>query len=710
MATSTTHTTAATVPTSATSASSSASTPVAPTITKYSGWWFSVSGPSLSHAFKDNPSKPSVRLKRFSPQLTAPNGVAKSYGAWLGEEVHVYVKEPIETELTAYFEVYSPESGCSTIKSWTETLTPISLNQASNRVCHNPPPGFKTRFDWRVNIDGDDSSDLLHHFEVSIILNGSNPSGGFCDVHLMNKFYIFGYKEPIVCDFQPNANRMDVLPEIMTNEYYRVESGRYVFDQTELEQYLNTLSTEQKRLLSSYIVDEYQGNRLVTFITISSAKPHKKMHADFFGAMENPPYAVTLSKGVYSNATFATFHCRGLGTRPQLVYLTEHFWVAFRNKYTRYQIQNGNQWTDNYCQSSVDCDDWAAKSNPHPPRYLMGVAVKKGGASATLWYKIYDSQGRNILADANGIHGTVNTKGCWLFLKNYNWPRIPVPDVIPGDGFPPSLPYPPGHPLAAGLGLKISDQLEAIAIYHKWRAKDLAPDEYMSAPDGSDPTTVERHDRNIERHLNANGYTLMYSPPSPHPTFPSPPWQSSWNKAFVIDKNYSYILLARYLMGVPFFSTRWKSSKHEYANMFIHHSPSNYFTLNENRIGQFFSVRWGDLDPASGDRCAFYDIEKKHTAFTGSSDDPTTWDSTYWRPSIRNSLGFRPIRKFTKLGSSDIQHCTHCPESDLIDATCSDIYFFKEDGFSLRNKNPNEDLYDFSYVMPPGLSYKPPTP
>jgi hypothetical protein len=124
------------------------------------------------------------------------------------------------------------------------------------------------------------------------------------------------------------------------------------------------------------------------------------MGADFC----NPP----TNTQARANASFAVFHYRR-NADPVLVCFTEEMCLA----------------------SHYDMPFWFQKKTTAVDsskvlKICADVPVK--GEAWNVWHRIVTSNGTDVMPGApdrmnNSMHGEINTQGCWMVFRNYNWPR-----------------------------------------------------------------------------------------------------------------------------------------------------------------------------------------------------------------------------------------------------------------------------------------------
>lgn len=187
------------------------------------------------------------------------------------------------------------------------------------------------------------------------------------------------------------------LSRIMLHEHAREQGGQAVLDGEPLAAYADGLSVAQRKLL--FRTDpRHPEHRLVAFATLAP-RNELRMGADFApGGCVKP------------NATFAVFHRDAVRDEVTLVC------------YTRYFLVNGGVATREP-QAGIPPSEWLRRDNPRPPRFALLALLPYGeGTSGLVWNRIVTPGGRDVLL-GNTLHGIINTHGCWMLFRNFNWPR-----------------------------------------------------------------------------------------------------------------------------------------------------------------------------------------------------------------------------------------------------------------------------------------------
>ncbi len=162
------------------------------------------------------------------------------------------------------------------------------------------------------------------------------------------------------------------------------------------------LTDAQLTYLLSYKPPAGMTDRLVVFITkFPRGQAGKLMGADKcdWGATK-----------MVSNASFAAFHCRS-DRDPTLVCYTEEMCLASRTDMPAYYKSRNK---------SVD------EANV----LKICAFVPMPTHANTIWNRICKKDGTDIMPGSpadkfmpNSVHGEINTVGCWMLFRNFNWPK-----------------------------------------------------------------------------------------------------------------------------------------------------------------------------------------------------------------------------------------------------------------------------------------------
>jgi hypothetical protein len=181
------------------------------------------------------------------------------------------------------------------------------------------------------------------------------------------------------------------------------EDEDYVFDPGPVQAFIDGLTPQQKCMLLNYDVSTHEGNRLVTLITLMPDEG-LDMCAD---------YCVEHLTQVIANASFAVVHCRGPGQGATLVSYTRYFVLNLYNGPTKTLLHSQ--------QSKKPPREWLARDNPKPVMFKIGCCEPSTETHAALYNRVLRPDGTDVMP-GNTVHGLINTIGCWMLFRNYNWP------------------------------------------------------------------------------------------------------------------------------------------------------------------------------------------------------------------------------------------------------------------------------------------------
>lgn len=312
----------------------------------------------------------------------------------VGDEVELYVEtdEPLPSEVdVVYTAVDAAERGVKAPlpPPFTERLKAVPSPL-------RPPPNtaaVASRMKWIVDLNRVDRERLLT-VTLQAQVRGKFASGRNFFVSVSDQLRVVGI--PVTDD--PKLTR------IMLHEFSTSAGAASVFDPGPAEAFSSLLHAQQRRLL----LDRAQANpggRLVVLATLyDPATKRRHMRAEMF------------EKAVQANATFTVFHCEDPFKRGiTLICHTEHFVVNFFNPSTR-------EWIKKPVPGSGRlASDYMQRSTPKPVRYLLGAAQPTESHDAVVYFVVCQSDGTSVMGK-NYVHGIVNTHGCWMLFRNFNWP------------------------------------------------------------------------------------------------------------------------------------------------------------------------------------------------------------------------------------------------------------------------------------------------
>lgn len=319
--------------------------------------------------------------------MANPNDVL----AVTGEQVFLIVlgTEPVTGPVDVSFRLRSDGPDIITLDFWDESL----VAQAPDPKVD--PPNAVARIPWTVNINGDFKMPKSPSVSILVFsVQGKSASGKPVQLQAGNRLLIPAFK------VTPNPK----LRRLMLHEFPIADGlGGFKFDEDTVQAELDKLTPQQRKLLAT-LDPGPTGNRLVTFITLQKEND-LRMHADI---CQDEPFSIK------PNATFAVFHCQGGGKEVALVCLVRYFVFNMINPETNTLVHQP--------QGGKKADDWLARSNPAPPVFKIGCFARAGLTDGVLWNRVFTPKGKNIMG-GNTMHGMINTIGCWMLFRNFNFPK-----------------------------------------------------------------------------------------------------------------------------------------------------------------------------------------------------------------------------------------------------------------------------------------------
>jgi hypothetical protein len=313
-----------------------------------------------------------------------------------GDEAELYVET--SEQLTGPVEVtYTPTSarqGTQSVKLpevFKEQLTAVASPL-------RPPPNtekFASRIKWTVNMGQDVRGPLLTvNLKATVV--GTSASG--------RKFVVTAVDELLVVGVSVTTDPK--LTRIMLHEFSTDQGAASVFDPDPCERFSALLTTAQRKLLLARVVANPAG-RMVAFVTFYDPNQKaRRMRADMFDV------------AVRANASFTVFHCEDFLKRGiTLVCHTEHLVVNFFNPSTRAWITSPVGGAKGRM-----AQEYMTRSTANPIQYKLGVALPIADHDAAIYFVVCQADGKSIMG-RNYLHGIVNTHGCWMLFRNFNWPR-----------------------------------------------------------------------------------------------------------------------------------------------------------------------------------------------------------------------------------------------------------------------------------------------
>jgi hypothetical protein len=312
-----------------------------------------------------------------------------------GEKVFLLLQgsAPVTGPVDVSFQLRTEGPDIITLDFWTESLVAEAADPVAN-------PGAVARIPWTVNLNGAFTMPKSPAVSVIFFSVSGTSAAGPVNVKAANRLKIPAFK------VTPNPR----LRRIMIHEFPIADGkGGFKFDEAAVQAELDKLSPEQRKLLATHDPGP-TGNRIVLFTTLQQEN-NLRMHADTCPDKDKgqPPTSIK------PNATFAAFHCQGPGKEVTLVCFARHFVLNMINPRTNALIRGS--------QGGKKGDAWLARANPTPPVFKVGCYAKGGSftTDGVLWNRIFTPNGKNIMG-GNTMHGMINTVGCWMLFRNYNFP------------------------------------------------------------------------------------------------------------------------------------------------------------------------------------------------------------------------------------------------------------------------------------------------
>jgi len=290
-------------------------------------------------------------------------------------------------------EYTSAKDGSTKKGTWTEFLHAFHNDSDSSAS-----PGKTSLIPWKVNLQGLEADPDYNQPErkpakVSFVVNGIDDSK--TDLTAASK-------EPLVVQVIVVTALPDLV-RIMFHEFAKPKTGGgFEFDPAPVRQFARSLDPHQRKILANYQVTG--PGRLVTFITLYS-KSDRLMGADF---------CANFPTTVRPNATFTVFHCQGPSKPVTLVTHTAFFLLNLVNPHTNALVHAAIK--------GKPANEWMKRENPTPPVFKIGAMRPSHMTDGVIWHRIFRADGTDVMP-GNSMHGVINTVGCWMTYRNYNWPR-----------------------------------------------------------------------------------------------------------------------------------------------------------------------------------------------------------------------------------------------------------------------------------------------
>jgi hypothetical protein len=436
------------------------------------------------------------------------------------------------------------------------------------------------------------------------------------------------------------------LTRIMLHEFATQDpSGNFVFDPAPADKFVQSLSLQQKKLLcdtAMQVVAEQAADsskpkgKLVLFITLyDQTKKARLMCADNLEGRQ----------AIRANATFSVFHCGDPavdGSPPLqrgivLVLHTEFFVVNTANTHAG----GTSAWIRTKAANGLTPNQYMDKANPKPLRFHVAALRPAGGSDipngktdpqtglprrgvdqfGVIWHGFYDSTGKNIMP-GNTLHGMINTHGCWMLFRNYNWPE--------------------------------SQRNDFEIVYRSI----LRRDRKLTA--------------DLEFALDVLGYDV-------HTDLKNPAADSSFMKFASFDRNYAYLWFHHEILGIKYFSQNHvrRGKRDEVLPIVDENTRANDFEPHGKRVVKQFPI----ADPSrkakftAPDEAGFtyYDVSVRKTHDASFRDTDAVVDALF----VNNALGYRVSQGFVGFVAGQLT------AAQIKTRSWADVYFYRESDVDL---------------------------
>lgn len=272
--------------------------------------------------------------------------------------------------------------------TWTETL--VVGNSRSGRT----PTALQSLVKWTTGVESSKQRVPENTYRITMTATGSTAKG--------QPVSCVGKTQVRVPGFAVTTEPQ--IHQIMVHEFWTKAGNSYVFDPKPAKRFLASLTPLQRSILIQYPKEASSPGRLVAFITLRGPRPDRPMYAD--------NCAITGTRQmVIANADFSVFHCSKPGDRVTLVMHTEHLCVNKHNSKT----------AEFFSSLPASALSTTSEGSRQRPRYFLAANLAEF-THGQIYNSILAASGKSIMG-GNYLHGMVNTQGCWMLFRNFNWPR-----------------------------------------------------------------------------------------------------------------------------------------------------------------------------------------------------------------------------------------------------------------------------------------------
>ena len=628
--------------------------------------------------------------------------------AFIDEDVFLYVEADDFFAPDVLVNFQGTHQGSSSAPSTVAFSEKLTAQQSTLRDPKKAKGQKATRIPWKVNINKNpnfkDTTVIL-----TFTVTGKSIAGPTMVAGTQDKIVIGALR----------VTQDPKLTRIMVHEFAKPSGSSFVFDPAPLEAYLGSLTGEQKRTLFKHAIAKPQG-RLIVFITIYPKKD-LRMNADY---CEQTKDGTRLPRHcVRPNATFSVFHCFDpIKGGVTLVCHTEHFllnlknWLGTTKSDGTPRVDPRDTWIEIHKkQNGKQPNDWLKKSNSNPIQYKIASEFPqeaKGGRTndGVIWNRLFTPKGRDIMT-GNTLHGMINTVGCWMLFRNYNWPRSISDrlDLILRRDLRGRMSASSSPAARCKVGARIASNLAAVGY------DALSPLPIAASPAGASEshllvtiTTLVPHgfglgDCIVISGVGVSGYngtfpvaavlsptqfTFKIAPPSLPPsgggTCASLKSRStSINKFLNFDVNFAYVWFFHEIVGIKYFSDRHSFGDPSFGSRSINEKTA--IDCHKDPFEKTFPPDQVDQHPAFNlpeeGTFAFHDSGQRKFV-----DHSFQVNDSLWRD---NALGFRTASGFIPHG----KEFADLP-GQIDSLAWADVYLYREDDVDvnkLTTKNYSED-------------------
>ena len=527
----------------------------------------------------------------------------------IGADVQVdYQSVPVNT---------NPNQTAAANISFIEQLTAVA---APLRDPPNARGLFAFRIKWKVNLKNDPNLEKDTSVLVARVRGRSTQSGRLVSAPIRDLLFV----QAIDVTKEPKLTR------IMLHEFAKADpsGGSFVFDPKPVEDFLSTLSVEQKKTLCK-IAEANPAGRLVVFITLyDPAKRQLRMFAD--NGKGTP--------SIRPNATFTVFHCRDVEKGGvTLICHTEHFVVHMGNGDTQIFFQSVTS------PKRQLPNDYMRKTNPDPVEYKLVAHLPapddefgQNGQDGVIWCSPIRPDTGDSIMPGNFIHGIINSFGCWMLFRNYNWPRS----------------------VASGFD----------SVYRRWRLND---DKRPTTTFTGSPGTISQ----LESVTDPTGQKYNFNN---SPSTPLAGQSSSFQKFIAFDKNFAHLWFFHEIVGIKYFSTTLSHTAKRYVR-----DRSVRFINDRNPHGLVFE---NTFPLAAANAPPPFNLPEEGSFAAYDPKDRAIEDGRTFRPDDtlwhENALGFKTSAGFVDSFARSVSPAV------LKAKSWADLFFYREDDVDLRPGSP----------------------